>query len=179
MANSTPIDERRAIVLEALVSSAQQYHSDDLDLEETLEKDMRNRLAAENRKYFPDFRTASLEQPIRLDGESKFSIADTIEASTLGGIDGVEERIIEEQFLACLTGRERRVYRMLLDGSKLSAIARQCGCSEEDVERAATASAKNARRSMTRHDARLARMPRRALYRAAASSATTSTCRMP
>ena len=50
MAKSTPIDERRAIVLEALVSSAQQYHSDDLDLEETLEKDMRNRLAEENRK---------------------------------------------------------------------------------------------------------------------------------
>ena len=137
MAKSTPIDERRAIVLEALVSSAQQYHSDDLDLEETLEKDMRSRLAEENRKYFPYFRTASLEQPIRSDGESKFSIADTIEASTLGGIDGVEERIMEEQFLECLTGRERRIYRMLLDGGKLSEIARQCGCSEADVERTA------------------------------------------
>ena len=123
LAKSTPLEERRACALEAFHAAVQDYRPGYGDWETYLESSIHDRLLAENRQYTAAYSQRSLDSPLTGEEGDSFSLYDTVEVSTDGGIGRVEERILAEQFLASLSPQERALARLLLDGRPLEEIS--------------------------------------------------------
>lgn len=124
LAKSTPLAERRAYALEAFHGAVREYCPGYGGLERYLEENIRKKLLAENRQYAAAYGQRSLDQPLSGDGENCFCLYDTLEMSTAGGIDRLEERIMAEQFMDSLSGPEQTLSRMLREGRTLGEISR-------------------------------------------------------
>ena len=122
LAKSTPLAERRAIAAEALCEAAQAHRPEHGCLGAYLERHVRRRLLSENRQYATALFARSLDQPLRDRSGNAFSLYDTLCAASAGGIDQMEARILEAQFLATLPPRERALTRMLQEGFSMSRI---------------------------------------------------------
>ena len=123
LAKSTPLEERRACALEAFHAAVQAYRPGYGDWETYLESFIHDRLLAENRQYAAAYSHRSLDSPL-IGGEGdSFSLYDTVEVSTDGGIGRLEERILAEQFLSSLSPQERALARLLLEGRPLEEIS--------------------------------------------------------
>ena len=134
MARTTPREERQATAREAFSAAVGEYCPGCGDLERYLEERVREKLRAENRRYFPLYTQRSLDQPLGRAGEEDgFCLYDTAEASDAGGIDRAEARIAEEQFGDTLTPPERTLLRMLREGYSQAEIARTLRRTETQV----------------------------------------------
>lgn len=134
LAKSTPTKERRMIAQEALVCALREYSVGCGDVEEYLEQRIRKRLLEENKVYAYTFAERSADKPIAHDGDNPFCLLDTEAFSSDGGLDALEERIMQEQFWDKLTEQEMSVCRMLRMGSTLSAIAEELHCTVKEIE---------------------------------------------
>lgn len=133
MAKSTPLAERRSCAMEAFYNAVREYCPAYGDLEVYLEDFIRNKLLEENRQYMVLFRQPSLDQPLAGEEDNSFCLYDTLEASSSGGIDQLEEWIMAEQFADSLSERERRLLRLLREGCRIGQIAEELGTTAEEV----------------------------------------------
>lgn len=133
LAKSTPLAERRACAEEAFYAAVRDYCPGCGDLEAYLETYIHNRLITENKQYFSSYAQKSLDQPLANDADNGFCLYDTVEASISGGIDCLEERIMEEQFLESLSIKEQKLFRMLRDGCSASHISQSLNLTEDQL----------------------------------------------
>lgn len=133
LSKSTPIAERKAYALEAFYEAVRSYRPGYGDFEAYLEEQVQNKLISENRQYTAAFGQRSLDQPLSGDEDGGFCLYDTVSASTSGGIDQLEERIMAEQFLDSLSGKEQKLSRMLWDGYSLAQISEELDMTEAEL----------------------------------------------
>ena len=133
LAKSTPLEERRACALEAFHAAVQAYRPGYGDWETYLESSIHDRLLSENRQYAAAYSQRSLDAPLTDAEDDSFCLYDTLEASCDGGIGRVEQRVMAEQFLASLSGRERALAHMLREVRSLDQIARALRLTEAQL----------------------------------------------
>ena len=131
---SIPPKERRTIAQDALLLALREYAVGCGDVEDYLEQRVHKRLMEENKVYAYTFAERSADKPLAHDGDGPFCLLDTEAFSSDGGLDALEERIMQEQFFAGLSEREQRICRMLRAGVTLSAIAEELQCDVGEVE---------------------------------------------
>ena len=131
LARSTPLEDRRACALEAFHAAVRDYRPGYGDWETYLEASIHDRLLAENRQHAATYSQRSLDAPLTGAEDNCFCLYDTLEASCDGGIGRLEARLMTEQFLETLPDQQRRLARMLLEGSPLAQIAAALRLPEE------------------------------------------------
>lgn len=133
LSKSTPFADRKACALEAFYEAVRSYCPGYGDMEAYLEDKVQSKLISENKQYAAAFYQKSLDQPLTGDADDSFCLYDTAAVSTSGGIDQLEERIMAEQFLDSLSGREQKLFRMLQEGYSLIQISEALGMSETEL----------------------------------------------
>lgn len=133
-AKSTPLSERKSCAGETLFKALNDYTPTVGDLGKYLEKSVHGALMEQNKLYVQTYRDRSLDAPLSDDDNDKFCLYDVIEVSSSGGIDEIECRIMDEQFVDCLSMEEKKLLEMLRSGFQVSEIAMQFGMDEEKVQ---------------------------------------------
>ena len=133
LAKSTPLAERRACAREALCAAAAAYVPGCGDMEAYLEIYLRDSLLSNNRQFTSTYFQRSLDQPLVQNEGGSFCLYDTAAVSNSGGLDGLEIRIMMEQFFETLFAQEQELLRMLFAGSSLSEIAQVLRLSEQEI----------------------------------------------
>lgn len=125
---TTPLAERRAIAVEAFCTAARSYRPCYGELEQYLAAQVQTFLVRENRQYVRYFRDRSLDQPLG-NTDDEFCLYKLLPGDDSGGITGVEDRIMQEQFLTRLAQEEQDLLLMLDSGCTMEQI---CQCLRMD-----------------------------------------------
>lgn len=133
-AKSTPLPERKSCAGEALFKALNDYTPAVGDLGRYVEKSIHSALMEQNKLYVQTYRNRSLDAPLSDDDSGTFCMYDVIEISSSGGIDEIERRIMEEQFIDSLSPEEKKLLKMMRSGFQVSEIAVQLGMNEEKVQ---------------------------------------------
>ena len=133
-AKSTPLPERKSCAGEALFKALNDYTPAVGDLSRYVEKSIHSALMEQNKLYVQTYRNRSLDTTLSDDDSGAFCMYDVIESSSSGGIDEIESRIMDEQFIASLSMEEKKLLKMMHSGFKVSEIAIQLGMDEEKVQ---------------------------------------------
>lgn len=129
---SIPIAERRAYATEAFCQAVQEYDTGCGDFWIFAEKQMKDRLFSENKKYSADFMNRSLDADLKNGGEH-FTLHDIISDTSSGGISQIEAKIMHQQFLGSLSAAEQKLYAMMKDGCYVEQIAMELSIDEDAV----------------------------------------------
>ena len=129
---SIPIAERRDCAPEAFCQAVQEYDAGCGDFWFFAEKQMKDRLFNENKKYSSDFMNRSLDAELKNDGEH-FTLYDVISDTSSGGISQVEAKIMHQQFLNSLSSAEQKLYAMMKEGCYIEQIAMELSIDEDAV----------------------------------------------
>lgn len=105
---SIPIAERRAYATEAFCQAVREYDIGCGDFWVFAERQMKDRLFSENKKYSADFMNRSLDADLKNDGEN-FTLRDIISDTSSGGISQIEAKIMHQQFLGSLSAAEQKL----------------------------------------------------------------------
>lgn len=127
-AKSTPIEERRSIAALALVEAAQNYAAGLGPVKDYLETYMREKLLEENRRYVAIYSHEWSSMDANFRGEEKDGTWNrhAVIASRVDGIAAVDDRLTTAAFLKRQSGRDREVFRLLIDGKSVEEIAKLC-----------------------------------------------------
>lgn len=129
---SIPAAERRAYATEAFCQAVQEYDTGCGDFWDFAEKQIRERLIMENKKYSADFMTRSLDKEQKAD-DGHFSLHDVISDSFSGGIRQIEEKIMHQQFMESLSALEQKLYALIKQGCYVEQIAMELSMDEDAV----------------------------------------------
>lgn len=135
MGKSTPLEDRRSIVMEAMCAAAQEYQPGYGDLGTYLEDRIKLTLCTENRQYVEAFGQRSLDQPLSCDGGDSFCLYDTIADPDVDWVGSLDGRIDSERFCSSLSSDQQELIRMLQEGFLISEISDLLGMSEQDIRR--------------------------------------------
>lgn len=133
-AKSTPLPERKSCAGEALFKALNNYTPAVGDLDRYVEKSIHSALMEQNKLYVQTYRNRSLDKPLTNDNSDEFCLYDMIEDSSSGGIDEIESRIMNEQFIDSLSPEEKKLLEMLRSGFQVPEIALRLGMDEEKVQ---------------------------------------------
>ena len=126
IARTTPLAERKAIALSAFYEAVDAYRPGYRALETYLETRIRERLLRENKQFTQAYGQYSLDTPLT-EGEEDFCLYDMVADADGGGLDQLEDRIMEEEFSQSLSREESRLFRMVREGCRVEEIARELG----------------------------------------------------
>ena len=135
LGKSTPLEDRKSIVAEAMCVAAQEYRPGYGDLGTYLEDRIKLTLCTENRQHVEAFGQRSLDQPISCDDKGGFCLYDTIADSDADWVDALDGRIDLERFCSSLSPNQQELIRMLQEGFLIAEIADLLGMDERDVRR--------------------------------------------
>ena len=133
-AKSTPLSERKSCAGEALFKALNDYTPAVGDLGKYVEKSVHSALMEQNKLYVQTYRNSSLDASLSNDDSDAFCMYDVIEDSSSDGIDEIESRIMEEQFVDSLSMEEKKLLKMIRFGFQVSEIAIQLCMDEEKVQ---------------------------------------------
>ena len=133
IARSTPLAERKAFALSAFYEAVEAYRPGYGDLETYLETQIRERLLQENKPFARAYGEYSLDQPLAPEEDESFCLYDRLPGGGDGGIGGVEDRLMAEEFAQSLTRRERKLVQMVQGGYAVEQIARELELEEAQV----------------------------------------------
>lgn len=129
---STPAEERRAYAVEEFFQAVKEYEPGCGEFADFAERQMRDRLAMENKKYTASFRNRSMDTD-QSAGDAYVSLHKQITDNTSGGIYQAEARIMHKQFLDTLSDTERKLYKLMQEGCYVAQIAMELSMDEEAV----------------------------------------------
>ena len=124
IARSTPLADRKAFALSAFYEAVDAYRPGYGDLETYLETRIRERLLQENKQFSQAYNQYSLDMPLNPE-EDDACLYDLVPQTGDGGIGGVEDRVMAEEFVQSLTHRERQLFQMVQGGYSVDQIARE------------------------------------------------------
>lgn len=127
-----PIAERRAYAIEAFCQAVQKYDHKYGEFWEFAEKQIRDRLSFENKKYEADYMTRSMDAKQKSDS-GEFTLHDVISDPTSGGIHQIEAKIMHQQFLDSLSALEKKLYTLTTEGCYVEQIAMELSMDEDAV----------------------------------------------
>ena len=123
-AKSTPLPERKSCAVEALFKALNDYTPAAGDFGKHVEKSVYGALMEQNKLYVQIYKNRSLDTPLLdYDDGGAFCMYDVIEDSSSGGIDEIENRIMDEQFVNSLSMDEKKLLKMMRSGFQVSEIA--------------------------------------------------------
>ena len=131
IARSTPLADRRAAAREAFLEAVEGYQAGCGEWEDYLQERICKHLLAENRPHAAAYGQRSLDAP--LTGEGNFCLYGTAATASSGGLQQADDRIMEEQFRASLSTRERALADLLRSGVSLARIAGTLCLSEDEA----------------------------------------------
>lgn len=134
LAKTTPLSERKSCAWEAFFDAVLSYTASQGDMEDYLARKVRTALIQHNRSFISAYRDKSMEAPLTSGDGSTFCLYDVIPDASSGGIDAVEAKIMEDQFMESLLPKEKKLYQMICSGSRLPQIAEELGMEEENVQ---------------------------------------------
>lgn len=124
--------ERRAYAIEAFCKAAQEYDTVCGDFWDFAEKQIRERLATENKKRSAEYMTRSLDGEKEA-GDGSVVLHNIISDSLSGGIRQVEEKIMHQQFVESLSDLEQKLYTLIRQGCYVEQIAMELSMDEEEI----------------------------------------------
>lgn len=127
-----PIAERRAYAAEAFCRAVQEYTPGCGEFWDFAEKQIKERLAVENKRYAEDYMARSLDAKQKFD-RGDFTLHDVIADPLSGGICQIEAKIMQQQFLDSLSTLERKLYALIRQGCYVEQIAMELSMDEEAV----------------------------------------------
>lgn len=133
-ARSTPLQERRSCAREAFFKALNDYSPAAGDLDKYVEKSVHGALIEQNKLYAETYKNRSLDAPLSNDDTDAFCLYDVISSSSSGGIDEVESKIMDEQFVDSLSTQEKQLLKLMRSGFWVSEIAATLGMDEEEVQ---------------------------------------------
>ena len=129
---SMPAAERRAYAIEAFCKAVQEYNVICGDFWEFAEKQIRERLAMENKKRSGDYMTRSLDDEQKTE-DGSVVLHNIISDSRSGGIHQIEEKIMHQQFMESLSDVEQKLYALIKQGCYVEQIAMELSMDEEEI----------------------------------------------
>lgn len=134
LAKTTPLAERKSCAWEAFFEAVQSYTASQGDMESYLAKRVHAALVRHNKFFTSAYRNRSMEAPLTKDEGNSFCLYDVIPDASSGGIDIIEEKIMEDQFVESLPPEEKKLYQMICSGFRMTQIVEELGMGEETVQ---------------------------------------------
>ena len=129
---SMPDAERRAYAIEAFCKSVQEYDAICGYFWDFAEKQIRERLALENKKRSSEYMTRSLDDEQKTE-DGSVVLHNIISDSRSGGIHQIEEKIMHQQFMESLSDVEQKLYALIKQGCYVEQIAMELSMDEEEI----------------------------------------------
>lgn len=134
LAKTTPLPERKSCAWEAFCEAALSYTASQGNMEDYLAKKIRTALVRHNKSFISTYRDKSMEAPFTNGEGNTFCLYDVIPDASSGGIEMIEAKIMEDQFVESLLSKEKKLYKMICSGFRLPQIAEELGIEEENVQ---------------------------------------------